>query len=145
MPWKYPDGSDRAVPPAQVVFDGFRREFDDLTREERDAIGYNEAVPVRREPFTAYETAWNKGTDLIYRETVVSAQVDEPARAAHVAAAIRAARDRLLLESDWTQLADSPLPAGDKAAWATYRQGLRGVPQQAGFPAVVQWPAKPEA
>ena len=37
----------------------------------------------------------------------------------------RAERDRLLLESDWTQGADSPLSDTDKAAWATYRQALR--------------------
>lgn len=34
-------------------------------------------------------------------------------------------RDRLLVESDWTQLPDTP---ADKAAWATYRQALRDFP-----------------
>ncbi|BDQ34056.1 tail fiber assembly protein [Pseudodesulfovibrio portus] len=145
MVWRYPDGSRRAAPPAHVVFDGFRRKFNDLTREQRDAIGYNEAVPVKREPFTAYETAWDKGEDLICRETVMAVQVDDSARAAHVAATIRAARDRLLVESDWTQLADSPLSPDERTAWATYRQGLRSVPQQAGFPDAVQWPVHPES
>jgi len=31
----------------------------------------------------------------------------------------------------------------DQAAWATYRQDLRDVPQQAGFPTTVVWPTKP--
>lgn len=49
-------------------------------------------------------------------------------------------RDGLLLQSDWTQLADSPV---DSAAWAVYRQALRDVPQQAGFPWDVIWPVQP--
>lgn len=56
---------------------------------------------------------------------------------------IRAERDRLLAECDWTQLADAPLIADEKSAWAVYRQALRDVPQQAGFPASVTWPVAP--
>lgn len=48
-------------------------------------------------------------------------------------AKMRAQRDRLLSESDWTQVADAPV---DKAAWATYRQALRDLPNQEGFPDV---------
>lgn len=54
---------------------------------------------------------------------------------------VRAERDRLLTSSDWTQVADAPV---DQAAWAAYRQALRDVSQQAGFPHNVTWPAKPE-
>jgi len=53
---------------------------------------------------------------------------------------IRTKRDKLLAESDWTQVADAPV---DKAAWATYRQSLRDIPQQAGFPTNVVWPVEP--
>lgn len=52
----------------------------------------------------------------------------------------RLERNRLLAETDWTQVADAPV---DKAAWATYRQALRDIPQQAGFPETVVWPEKP--
>ena len=38
---------------------------------------------------------------------------------------MRAYRDRLLAESDWTQLPDAPV---DRVAWATYRQALRDFP-----------------
>ena len=38
---------------------------------------------------------------------------------------MRLHRDRLLKESDWTQVADAPT---DKTAWATYRQALRDFP-----------------
>jgi len=54
--------------------------------------------------------------------------------------AIRAERDRKLAECDWTQLADS---TANKAAWAIYRQALRDVPAQTGFPWTVTWPETP--
>lgn len=57
------------------------------------------------------------------------------------AAAIRAQRNWRLSSSDWTQIADSPV---DAAAWAAYRQALRDVPQQAGFPETVVWPEPPQ-
>jgi hypothetical protein len=38
---------------------------------------------------------------------------------------MRFQRDRLLVESDWTQVADAPV---DRQAWATYRQALRDFP-----------------
>lgn len=53
------------------------------------------------------------------------------------AAEIRSTRDHLLAESDWTQVADSPV---DKAAWALYRQALRDISSQDGFPWTVIWP-----
>lgn len=56
---------------------------------------------------------------------------------------VRRERDRLLAASDWTQLADAPLSASEKTAWATYRQAQREIPQQAGFPHTVSWPTKP--
>lgn len=52
-------------------------------------------------------------------------------------------RNSLLANSDWTQLADVPLTAEEKADWATYRQALRDVPSQPGFPNNIVWPAAP--
>lgn len=54
---------------------------------------------------------------------------------------IRSLRDAKLTKSDWTQVADAPV---DKTAWATYRQSLRDVPSQSGFPNEVTWPTEPE-
>jgi hypothetical protein len=54
---------------------------------------------------------------------------------------VRAERDAKLKDSDWTQLSDAPV---DKDAWAVYRQALRDVPQQEGFPENVTWPEQPE-
>ena len=56
------------------------------------------------------------------------------------AAQIRAERNTKLAASDWTQVADAPV---DQAAWAAYRQALRDITAQAGFPWDVQWPEMP--
>ena len=52
-------------------------------------------------------------------------------------------RNNLLAASDWTELPSCGLPDVKKQAWAPYRQALRDVPQQAGFPWEVTWPVKP--
>jgi hypothetical protein len=78
-----------------------------------------------------------------YKELVEPPEIVEArltAEAGAKAAEVRAQRDTLLAASDWTQVADAPV---DKAAWATYRQALRDIPQQGGFPATITWPVKP--
>jgi hypothetical protein len=59
---------------------------------------------------------------------------------ANAEASVREKRNRLLAESDWTQVADAPV---DKAAWAQYRQALRDITAQEGFPLEVSWPSQP--
>ena len=56
------------------------------------------------------------------------------------AAQVRTDRNTKLTESDWTQVADAPV---DKAAWATYRQALRDITAQSGFPWTITWPVQP--
>lgn len=53
---------------------------------------------------------------------------------------IRKIRNQLLFETDWTQLADSPVNPAD---WTDYRQALRDITNQEGFPWEVEWPALP--
>lgn len=60
--------------------------------------------------------------------------------ASEVAEQVRQERNLELKESDWTQLADAQV---DKSAWATYRQLLRDVPSQSGFPFNITWPTQP--
>jgi hypothetical protein len=59
---------------------------------------------------------------------------------AEQAKSVRQSRDAKLAECDWTQVADSPV---DKAAWATYRQALRDLTTQSGFPWTIEWPTQP--
>jgi len=54
---------------------------------------------------------------------------------------IRADRNSRLAQSDWTQGKD--IPEATSTAWATYRQALRDIPTQAGFPYNVTWPQEP--
>lgn len=61
-------------------------------------------------------------------------------RTASQAASVRNDRNRRLADCDWTQLPDAPV---DPAVWAAYRQALRDVTAQAGFPWDVQWPSEP--
>ena len=67
--------------------------------------------------------------------------VDQGPDLTALATAARTQRDALLSQSDWTQVVDAPV---DQAAWATYRQALRDVPLQAGFPENIVWPIAPE-
>jgi hypothetical protein len=59
---------------------------------------------------------------------------------AEQAKSVRATRDTKLAECDWTQVADAPV---DKTVWATYRQALRDITAQEGFPWTVTYPDKP--
>ena len=59
---------------------------------------------------------------------------------AEQAKSVRNSRTEKLKDSDWTQLADS---TADKAVWATYRQALRDITAQAGFPWTITWPEQP--
>ncbi len=58
-----------------------------------------------------------------------------------IAAQVRSQRDSLLASTDWTQLPD--VPQTTKDIWATYRQSLRDITDQAGFPTDVVWPVRP--
>lgn len=50
-------------------------------------------------------------------------------------------RNNLLFESDWTQLRDISDEIANK--WASYRQALRDITSQEGFPLDIKWPIKP--
>lgn len=59
---------------------------------------------------------------------------------------VRRKRNLLLTESDWTQVADSPLTNSKKAEWATYRQTLRDLPStQSSVTDIdnITWPTEP--
>jgi hypothetical protein len=74
----------------------------------------------------------NEEATAAEQEAAYKAQKD-----AEKAKAVRDDRNKRLADSDWTQVADAPV---DKAAWAAYRQALRDVTAQEGFPWNVQWP-----
>lgn len=59
---------------------------------------------------------------------------------AEQAKSVRQQRGEKLKDSDWTQVADAPV---DQATWAEYRQALRDVTAQSGFPWTIDWPVQP--
>lgn len=89
-----------------------------------------------------------------YFEVITNAQTGEitqrPLTAAEIAALqptseqlaadARTKRNTLLAASDWTQVADAPV---NKTSWAAYRQELRDITSQAGFPTTIDWPVEP--
>ena len=64
---------------------------------------------------------------------------------AKVAEGHRTTRDKLLADSDWTQMNDSPLTNEAKTAWATYRQELRDISDLDAWPNLADedWPVTP--
>ena len=68
-------------------------------------------------------------------EDAVKTIVDE-----QQAKSVREQRDTKLKDTDWTQVSDAPV---DKTTWATYRQALRDLPKQTGFPWEITWPTEP--
>ena len=56
---------------------------------------------------------------------------------------ITSVRDNLLRSTDYTQLPDIGLSPTEVSNWVLYRQGLRNIPQQPGFPNIVSWPIPP--
>lgn len=95
---------------------------------------------------TRYQTACRDGAEQIngkwYTKYSV-ADMDDDAKAATdaiQATAVRATRNQKLKDSDWTQVVDAPV---DKTAWAAYRQALREITSQPGFPWQITWPIEP--
>lgn len=95
---------------------------------------------------TRYQVAFRDGVEQIdgkwYTKYSVADMDAEAiaAKDAEQAKSVREQRNAKLKDSDWTQVADAPV---DKAAWAIYRQALRDISAQPGFPWDVQWPEMP--
>ena len=137
--------------------------YDTLTPEVMEAIGVD---PVFEGPQasggTVYQYSQRDGVEQIsgnwytkyilgpvFTDTTVDGVTTTAAEAeaaykstkdAEQSASVRTSRNDKLAACDWTQLADS---TADKPTWATYRQLLRDVTAQDGFPWNVTWPEAP--
>ena len=60
-----------------------------------------------------------------------------------LAASARQKRDRLIAVTDYLVTPDYPIEPDRLAKVKTYRQALRDIPDQAGFPLPITWPEKP--
>jgi hypothetical protein len=82
--------------------------------------------------------------DGVWTQNYIVSDLDADASAATVGAqwtVVRAERNKLLADCDWTQLPDALV---DAAAWAVYRQALRDITDQSD-PFNIQWPTTPAA
>jgi len=104
-------------------------EYDNLVQSlVRDAEPHNNETAVNEETGETYKTGrWVIGYTA---ENKPQEQAEE---------AIRNQRDRLLSDTDWMALSDNTMTP----EWASYRQALRDITGQAGFPYSVTWPTKP--
>lgn len=117
-----------------------------LTVELLDSFGADPVLNGPQAQPTRYQVAFRDGVEEINGQWFTKfsvADMDADAIAAVDASqadSVRAERNRKLTASDWTQVADAPV---DQTAWAAYRQALRDVPTQVGFPNEVTWPTEP--
>ena len=97
--------------------------------------------PADRYDINLRRTASKQGSNWVEQWVETPATPEQIAeRTAAKEAEVRQQRNQLLSACDWTQLPDAPVPA---APWAAYRQELRDVTAQAGFPWEITWPEAP--
>lgn len=124
-----------------VVSDETLKAFNVFKVQEQPAPGYDDLSQDRNHGGVKLENG-------VWKENWIITNVSDAEKAARIAArnlsladAARAQRNQLLTDCDWTQLSDSPGQV--KAAYVQYRQALRDVPAQSGFPGSINWPQKP--
>ena len=97
--------------------------------------------PADRYNINLKRTASKQGADWVEQWIETPATPEQIAeRTSAKESEVRQQRNALLSDCDWTQLPDAPVPP---APWATYRQELRDVTAQPGFPWEVVWPVAP--
>ena len=60
-----------------------------------------------------------------------------------LATKIRMQRNNLLKQTDYLMMSDYPIESDRLAKVKIYRQALRDIPEQSGFPRTITWPEKP--
>ena len=122
--------------------------WDQTTPEILQALGADMVLEGPQAQPTRYQTAFRDGVQQIdgqwyTKYSVVDLDADGiAAKDAEQAKGMRQTRNDKLKECDWTQGKD--IPDAVSQPWAIYRQALRDVPSQSGFPWDVQWPTQPE-
>jgi hypothetical protein len=116
------------------------------TTEVLEALGADVVLEGPQASPTRYQIAFADGVEQIDGKWYTKHSVTDidaeaiTAKDAEQAKAMREERSTKLADCDWTQVADSPV---DKVVWATYRQALRDITAQSGFPWTVTWPDAP--
>lgn len=104
-----------------------------------DVPSQAEVIPLRRGGALG-DVSYLRRTLEFYGYTVGDELLTDEDRAK----AAREKRDHLLAETDYLLMPDYPISSEALVALKTYRQALRDVPEQSGFPKTIEWPSKPE-
>jgi hypothetical protein len=104
----------------------------------QDALGNWVQAYAERDMFSAYVTEDDVAVTKSSQEEAYTAS-----KTAEAATAARNTRDGLIASSDWRAIKAFEAGATVGADWATYRQALRDITDQAGFPTEIVWPEKP--
>ena len=105
----------------------------------QDANGNWVEAYVERDMFADYVDEDGVTVTKASQEEAYTARKD-----AEAATAARAERDKLIASCDWMAIKAFEAGTGVATEWATYRQALRDVSAQTGFPNDITWPTQPE-
>ena len=109
--------------------------------DERAKVGMVEVPDIPRPDDSLFTSVENPdGSWTATPRTADDLAAYQASKDAEQAKSVRTSRNDKLKECDWTQITDS---TADKAVWATYRQALRDITAQAGFPWTITWPDAP--
>lgn len=120
--------------------------YDTLTPEVAELLGVDVVLEGPQASPSRYQTAFRDGVDNINglwytKYSVADMDADAiAAKDAEQAKNVRNQRTEKLAATDWTQLTDAPI---NSSVWASYRQKLRDITAQAGFPWEINWPEAP--
>lgn len=99
------------------------------------------------EPFTSKEQVeqfiFSNINTYNWWQPFVDPAVREQERLDAQSKAVRDERNKLLSDTDWVVVKSAETGEAIPTEWTTYRQALRDVTTQDGFPDTVVWPVKP--
>ena len=101
-----------------------------------------EEQPDIQQIFSGVNLGWSEANEELAKREAYNGEVtvEDVSMTADEA---RTKRDKLLAATDWTQVLDAPIDAATREAYRAYRQALRDLPEQEGFPETIIWPELP--
>ena len=103
-----------------------------------------DAVPITAERHAQLMAAQSEGRLIKAGNGGAPVVIERPGLTPEQAlAALRAERNRLLAESDYTQIPDAPLSKAKREEWRAYRQALRDLSMTVADPLTISWPDTP--
>lgn len=115
-----------------------------LTRYLYNSKKYNNQYALRQAIFENQRVAFGKFTPEIMKEFSITEEKYNPEDEMtdeELASRVRMRRDSLISRTDFYVQPDYPSDPEGLEAVKAYRQALRDIPEQSGFPRNVQWPS----